>query len=311
MTELIDLVLSVSNDAWTAIFTGGLLLTAVATAWYAGLQWRSSRLHHKEQIKAQKEAVRPYVLVTVETSKAAFNLFDLVIRNIGKRPAVDVRISLDPPPIRANEMREQEIQMKNMKLLNEPMSLLAPDQEIRAFYDSHIDRKDREDLPTVHRAKVDYRDMSGNPYTTDFTLDILALKGMSQTTVGTVHEVYKSLEKIAKTLSSAKVLQRSPELEVHAITEPKPAFEARELQERYDAAKANSTFIPHITRGRESGKYYEDLMVRLRGDQRELAAEPLRSGIRNIKHSFGFLAASVRDRAAKAVVRRRGLKGTQ
>ena len=154
-------------EGWTAAFTGGLFLTAVLTAWYARRQWNSSRKHHKEQIKAQAEAIRPYVLVTVETSKAAFNLFDLVIRNLGKRPAVEVEITLDPPPVRAREMREPEIQMKNMKLLNEPMSLLAPEQEIRAFYDNHLDRKDRTDLPTVHTAKVKYKGLMQEQVTSD------------------------------------------------------------------------------------------------------------------------------------------------
>ena len=93
-------------EGWTAAFTGGLFVTAVLTAWYARRQWSGSRKHHKEQIKAQAEAIRPYVLVTVETSKAASNLFDLVIRNLGKRPAVEVEITLDPPPVRASEMRE-------------------------------------------------------------------------------------------------------------------------------------------------------------------------------------------------------------
>lgn len=261
-------------EGWTAAFTGGLLVTAVLTAWYARRQWNSSRKHHKEQVKAQAEAIRPYVLVTVETSKAAFNLFDLVIRNLGKRPAVEVEITLDPPPIRAREMQEPEIQMKNMKMLNEPMSLLAPEQEIRAFYDNHLDRKNRTDLPTVHTAKVKYKDMSGSTYVSEFTLDVIALKGMSQTTVGTTHEIYKALAKISKTINSAAVMQRNPDLTVHAVTESKAHHELRDLDDRAAWAKGSLKFSQQLTRGKHDGEYETDLLRRIHARRQELAAEP-------------------------------------
>lgn len=297
MDAIVGFLSDITADGWTAIFTGGLLITAVFTALYARRQWRSSRKHHEEQIEAQAEAVRPYVLVTVETSKAALNLFDLVIRNIGKRPATDVEISLNPLPVRAREMDDPEVQMKNMKLLNEPMSLLAPGQEIRAFYDNHIERRDRDDLPAVHHAKVSYKDMSGTQYTTDFTLDILALKGMSQTNVGTVHEVYKTLDKIAKTLSNSKLLQRSPELEVHAITETRERHELRDLQNRYDWARSSLAFSQQLTQGNESGEYERDLMKRVCARQEEIAVEPFSRALERCRHTFRFVRRSFRGRA--------------
>lgn len=283
METLMDL-LPDTAEGWTAAFTGGLFVTAVLTAWYARRQWNSSRKHHKEQIKAQAEAIRPYVLVTVETSKAAFNLFDLVIRNLGKRPAVEVEITLDPPPVRAREMREPEIQMKSMKLLNEPMSLLAPEQEIRAFYDNHLDRKDRTDLPTVHSAKVKYKDMSGNTYTSEFTLDVMALKGMSQTTVGTTHEIYKALDKISKTITKAAVMQRKPDLAVHAVTESKDQHELRDLDDRAAWAKNSFKFTKQLTGGKHDGAYEADLLRRIQARRQELAAEPFIRVAQRVKY---------------------------
>lgn len=169
---------------WTALYTlltAGLLLVASIAAIYAKLQWTSARDHVKEQRRGQVEAMRPYVTVTVEPGRTSMQLFDLIVRNIGQRPAQDVRIEVNPPPVRAREMKQADIQMQNMKILNEPMSLLAPGQEIRAFYDNHLDRKDREDLPTEHTVKVNYSDTSGHAYEGGFTLDLLALKGMSWT----------------------------------------------------------------------------------------------------------------------------------
>jgi hypothetical protein len=62
------------------------------------------------------ERMRPYVIVTVEPSEVSPNLFDLVVRNIGQRPAKTVSISLDPPPVRAQETDGQEPGQNNMRL---------------------------------------------------------------------------------------------------------------------------------------------------------------------------------------------------
>ncbi|GAB3190975.1 hypothetical protein [Nesterenkonia suensis] len=305
MDAIIGFLNSISADAWTAVFTGGLFVTALATAIYAHQQWKSSREHHEAQVQAQAEAIRPYVLVTVETSRAAFNLFDLVIRNIGKRPAVDVEISLDPAPVRAREMDDPEIQMQNMKMLNEPMSLLAPDQEIRAFYDNHIERRGRDDLPDEHLATVTYKDMSGTTYTTEFTLDILALKGMSHTSVGTIHEVSKSLEKITKILSSARILQRSPDLVVHAVTEPRSRHEFRDLQDRQDSARRSLNLVQQLTRGREKGQFERDLIRRAQEEQERLVVEPLQHAILRCRSGLRFAWRSAK-RHVRQPVRRGG-----
>lgn len=145
-----DITLGLDVTAWTAIYaylTAGLLLVAVIAAVYAHRQWKGAREAAAEQRRAQVEAMRPYVTVTVEPGLTSLQMFDILVRNIGQRPAEKVRIEIDPPPVRAREMHEADIQMANMRMLNEPMALLAPGQEIRAFYDNILDRQERKDLP--------------------------------------------------------------------------------------------------------------------------------------------------------------------
>lgn len=228
----------------------------------------------------------------------------LVIHNLGKRPAVDVEITLDPPPVRAREMREPEIQMKNMKLLNEPMSLLAPEQEIRAFYDNHLDRKDRTDLPTVHTAKVKYKDLSGKSYTSEFTLDVMALKGMSQTTVGTTHEIYKALDRISKTITKAAVMQRKPDLTVHAVTESKDQHELRDLDDRAAWAKNSLEFTKQFTRGKHDGEYETDLLRRIDARRQAKAAEPLVRAAQRVKYLSLHVAGSMGWGKASSTVKK-------
>ncbi|MGI8679547.1 MAG: hypothetical protein ACR2LX_12850 [Jatrophihabitans sp.] len=147
-----DTFLGLTATAWSAMYTlltAGLLVVAVIAAVYAKRQWRSAREQIGEARAAQLEANRPYVIVTVEPSAASRHLFDLVVKNIGRRPAFAVSIMLDPPPARASETHGHDL--SRAKMLNEPVALIAPDQELRAFYDSHIERGGRDDAHLARR----------------------------------------------------------------------------------------------------------------------------------------------------------------
>jgi len=84
-----------SATAWTGIYTlltAGLLAVAVVAALYAKRKWNSTRQQLMETRQAELEARRPYVIVTIEPSETSRHLFDLVVRNIGQRPAESVSI---------------------------------------------------------------------------------------------------------------------------------------------------------------------------------------------------------------------------
>ena len=92
-----------TQTTWTAIYTlltAGLPVVAIAAALYAKRQWQSTREQLGETRAAQLEAERPYVVVTIEPGATSRHLFELVVRNIGRRPALAASIRLDPPPVR-------------------------------------------------------------------------------------------------------------------------------------------------------------------------------------------------------------------
>lgn len=177
----------------------------------------------REQInetrKGELEGRRPYVFVTVEPSEASRHLFDLVVRNIGQRPAEIVSIRLDPPPVRAQDTDRHELY--KAKMLTEPVAMIAPGQVMRAFYDSHIARNGRDDLPTSHEVLLSYRDSSGHEYKATSVIDIDAMRGTMFTDVKTVHDIGKSLVEIQKTLNNASALHRQGTLDVQASVEPR------------------------------------------------------------------------------------------
>lgn len=212
--------------AWTAIYTlltFGLLMVAVIAAAYAKRQWDVAR-------HAQLEASRPYVIVTAEPSEASRRLFDLSIRNIGKRPAISVRVQLDPPPRRAKEIEGHEF--AKMKMLNQPIEMLAPDQDMRAFWDDHVDRQSH-DMSTTHQITITYSDTSGIKYEEKSVIDLDSMQGSVYTEVKTVHDIGKSLEQIKKVLGDASILSRRGSAKVMAITEGRQSNEEREDREMY------------------------------------------------------------------------------
>lgn len=220
--------LGLSATAWTGLYTiitFFLLVAAIFAAVYAKRQWENAREQVEETRKAQQEAHRPYIVVTVEPSLVSQVLFDLVVMNIGQRPAVDVSVNLDPPPKRAREVAGAEL--FKAKMLTEPIAMIAPNQKMRAFYDSNLERKDRHDLPTSHTVSLSYRDTSGHEYTEDSLLDLEAMKGTMYTEVKTVHHLAKTLEDISKILKRSSLLKLRGALEVKAVIEEREANQAR------------------------------------------------------------------------------------
>lgn len=290
-----------ATTAWTAIYTvltAGLLITAVIAAFYAARQWRDAREHAQEQRRAQIEAMRPYVTVTVEPSRTSMHLFDLIVRNIGQRPAQSVRIDVSPAPVRAREMGQPDIKMQNMKMLNEPIALLAPGQELRAFYDNSLERKDRDDLPTEHKVRVAYSDTSDHRYEGQFTLDLLALKGMSWTDVGTVHTLSQSLKKIEQVLSGSMLLKRG-QLEVQAITETFAEARARRAAEDYKNLRAHVEMTRQVAPQASGRAGHERRLAeqesKMERDREDAAVAPIKNAVARGRHAIAWARRHLRD----------------
>lgn len=173
------------------------------------------------------------VIVTIEPTVTSRTFFDLCVRNIGQRPALDVCIRLDPPPVRARETDGLEI--AKVKMLNEPVAMIAPGQEMRAFYDSHAERVDAKNVPTVHQVFLEYFDSSGHPYKEESVLDLDAMRGAMYTEEKTIHHVAQRLDDIKKVLKSSSLLHRRGELTVEAVTEPRPERDARVDRDKYES----------------------------------------------------------------------------
>ena len=145
-------------------------------------------------------------------------------------------------------------------MLTEPISLIAPGQELRAFYDSHIERDGRGDLPASHEVTLSYQDSTGHKYGETAVLDIDAMKGTMFTDVKTVHHVAKSLGEVEKTLKSAAVMGRRGSLQVDASIESRDAREQRISEANTSARLTHEELVQRVLP--DDGTQCEDAMSR-------------------------------------------------
>ncbi len=197
-----------SGIAWTAIYTlltFGLLVVAVWAAVYAKRQWEVAQQGLVDVRRAEMETTRPFVIVQVEHLRSDRRAFDLVVRNIGRRPAFDVTVKLTPPPQRS---REDSTPMSELRMLNEPISMIAPGQDLRTLWDDHADRHST-DLPWRHAVALSYRDSLGNRFDEEAVLDLAAMCGIQWQTELTIHDAAKSLGEMTAQMKRAVSAQET------------------------------------------------------------------------------------------------------
>lgn len=224
-----------SSTGWAAvaaIATAVTALTAVLAVLAAWRQVRHAVTQLEESRKAQAEADRPYVIVAVEPSTATRLVMELVIRNSGRRPAVAVRITVDPPPIRTGE-KEEGHPLAEAKILSEPIGMLAPGQELRVTFDFMPNRL-KTDLPNLYTAQITYRDTSGHEYAETALLDLYVEEGTSHIVTYGIHDAATALREIRKTLEKSSVLARKGQVSTDTAVEARVERDAREPRSRQE-----------------------------------------------------------------------------
>ncbi|GAA2965329.1 hypothetical protein [Actinokineospora diospyrosa] len=172
-------------QAGSTLITGGALAVAIAVGWR---QLAAAR-------KLREEQARPYIVVDIVPGLTSRKLLDLVVTNIGKSPAYDLRITFDPAPERTDEIGE--FKLKDARILAEKTPMFAPGREFRMFFDSAVDRT-KSQLPMSFAVKVEYKDSRGKGYIDETQLDFDVQRGAAYVAVYGIHDGVKALIDIAK-----------------------------------------------------------------------------------------------------------------
>jgi len=169
-----------------AVFTGFIitLLTYLYVV-FTGLSLQ-------EMTKAQEAQRRPYVTVDLE-----FEEFSgwIVIANVGKLPAFDVRIQFDP------ELTATRNRKLSETLFREPISFIPPGKILRSFVDVGKRLLD-EEQPAIFKARVSYKGIDGaTVFNEAYSINLDFYRHRLSTRHASLDEVSKWLEVIAKQIS--------------------------------------------------------------------------------------------------------------
>ncbi|MFT9774384.1 hypothetical protein ACMZ29_17230 [Brevibacterium casei] len=230
--------------ATAALATIATALVAAITAFLVLRQLHAAREQLNDARKAQAEQERPYVVVSIDHSEAGSQLMDLVIQNVGKTPARNLRLTFDPAPVRAEET--PGLELAKARLFNEPLPLLPPGRVIRTFFDSAIDRKDS-NLPSEYNVQVTYENTSGERWKEDSVLDLDILEGAMFVETYGMHHLAKAVRELGQHLRKASILQRRGHVQTDSTVEERTARDQRVHAEQNEARRAHNELVARIT----------------------------------------------------------------
>jgi hypothetical protein len=111
--------------------------------------------------------------------------------------ARDVRLSFNEPPEQAIGHNDG-YKLANSALLRDGIPSLPPGKTIRTFFDSFIERREK-DLPMTYTVTVAYKDFTGKPMSAGtYVLDLRVYRDLLYMDRKGVHEMAKTLEAIQK-----------------------------------------------------------------------------------------------------------------
>ena len=130
-------------NAWAALFSGGTFLTAILASVLALLQL----LQYTE---ARLEDSRPFVTVDFYFRET---LVCIAAQNVGKSPAMNVKITFDPPLKSTTVQIGEQIRAS----LSKPIPMMAPNRKLAWLLDSStVAFSQPEIVPHSYKVKVTY-----------------------------------------------------------------------------------------------------------------------------------------------------------
>ncbi|MEA2575388.1 MAG: hypothetical protein QOH93_2686 [Chloroflexia bacterium] len=194
----------------------------------------------REMRQTREEESAPYVVVYFDSDADKPEFIHLVIKNLGKKLARDVRLIFEPPLANSHEG-----EFANIPLLQEGIGALAPGQEVRTFFDSTISYLGRieEDeashkyptLPLVYNVTISYlgglnkvRTMIHQKVDLSYRIGLFytTSKGVADLVkevddLGrTTDNIYRELEQIKRTLSGGIWIKNPEPFTVNRSWEP-------------------------------------------------------------------------------------------
>ena len=174
-------------------------LTTILTAMAAVGALIVASIEYFGKKKKDREDGRPYVVVALQPSQVSFNLFDVVIENIGKSAAKDVSIKFSPNHLFSGTKKK----INDIKIMKN-LHFMPPGNRLNFYFGSvAIGEKAESSIRKKYNVTVKYTDVNGISYSEDFVCDPTDYDGMSILEIKTVHHLAKYVESLSKHMEEA------------------------------------------------------------------------------------------------------------
>jgi hypothetical protein len=184
---MVETVIAVATAVQAAV-----VVVAAVIAWGQVREARALRI----------DQAQPYVIVYLKETAASRHLVDLVIENVGRTAARDVRISITPPPKSALDQGDDSDRFARWGALRDGIDTLAPRQRLSSLFDGLIQRFPS-DLPRKYDVTVRFRDDRGDrPHEYHYTLDFDTYFGAQFVAEKGIHDAARALEEILKRVTA-------------------------------------------------------------------------------------------------------------
>lgn len=219
--------------AWTPADFGaaasvGTLLIALAATLIARRQLIQAR-------ELREEEAAPFVNVDVVPGPRGW-LMDIVIENIGKTLARDVRIMFTPPVV--TTIDGDDYKLADWSPIKDGMKSLAPGRRLTSLFDSSIQRLES-DLPRQYDVAVEYCDSRGRKQPTmHHTVDLNPVFGGMHADRKGVHELVEELGKVRKAIEPITKKQLSVKTYDGPAEDARRAAAHEEWERKMAAAQA-------------------------------------------------------------------------
>lgn len=224
-----------------AVSPAGIALLAVI---YAALQVREAR-------KAREAQSQPFVVVSLEPSRVANFIIELVVENIGSTLARDVSFKFDPPL--KSSLDDSEL-LEDSYLVKEGVPTMPPRMRLARVFDSAIQRQKTGDLPWRFNVEVRFSDHRGKQQDPlRYVLDLEPYRSGTFLTERGIHHAAESLDEIRKVL---KTSTRSQRLRVAVHDEDYQNWSERRQRERGGRSPSRGSPWPA---GRRSPSKFEHM----------------------------------------------------
>ncbi len=145
----------------------------------------------KEMKEAREQESAPYIVVYFDVPQNK-PLIYLIIKNVGKSIATDVKFTFTPS-LSSNVFKN----INDTPLIKDGIRSLPPNYELRTFFDGVINRFDNATFPMTYRVEVSYvGGLKKERTTSTQMLDLSMFYDLLQTRESGVNELVKAIEAI-------------------------------------------------------------------------------------------------------------------